>query len=301
MSASNTPGPDASGQPPEGGRTTSDLNLRKTTSYPRLSALTRKQRLFVLALVDDPSAYGRHAAVQAGWKAGSADFASRRMLKQSEILDAIEEVSQDISSMCVADAAWLLRRLVDDVMFEMGDIIATDTGMVKPVSEWPMRARRMCSKIEIHETFEESNEGGKKTRVWNGQMVKIAFEPRMPRLEKIGRHKSVSAFEADTLGSVLTLELRDFSGERDGGAPYEYVQGQGKVEGQGVLEEGGEVEDAEFSAIEHPDGESDRGGEADPGAGSSAQSTADTESGGGQFDGRSARAKRNRRNQVGDE
>ena len=89
------------------------------------------------------------------------------------------------------DADWLLGRLVDEATADIADLYDGE-GKLKPVDEWPAVWRQgLIQGVEIEERFE----GRGNAREQVGFVKKIRLSDRLKRLELIGKHIGVKAFE----------------------------------------------------------------------------------------------------------
>ena len=89
------------------------------------------------------------------------------------------------------DAGWLLARLVDEATADIADLYDGE-GKLKPVDEWPAVWRQgLIQGVEIEERFE----GRGNAREQVGFVKKIRLSDRLKRLELIGKHIGVKAFE----------------------------------------------------------------------------------------------------------
>ncbi len=125
--------------------------------WPAMSALSQlkpKERAFVAALMDDPSASGAKAAQIAGWAKSGASVAANRALKKPQVQAALEEYKERMQAVSVVNSTWVLRELVEGAMLRISDIINPEDGTVLPVDQWPQRADRMCSSIKVEELFD---------------------------------------------------------------------------------------------------------------------------------------------------
>ncbi|PIO96218.1 terminase small subunit [Pleomorphomonas carboxyditropha] len=89
------------------------------------------------------------------------------------------------------DAGWLLRRLVDEASADIADLYDGE-GQLKPIAEWPEVWRcGLVQGVEIEERFE----GRGNAREQVGFVKKVRLSDRLKRLELIGKHIGVKAFE----------------------------------------------------------------------------------------------------------
>ncbi len=89
------------------------------------------------------------------------------------------------------DAGWLLGRLVDEATADIADLYDGE-GRLKPVDEWPEVWRQgLVQGVEIEERFE----GRGNAREQVGFVKKVRLSDRLKRLELIGKHIGVKAFE----------------------------------------------------------------------------------------------------------
>ena len=89
------------------------------------------------------------------------------------------------------DAGWLLGRLVDEATADIADLYDGE-GRLKPVDEWPEVWRLgLVQGVEIEARFE----GRGNAREQVGFVKKVRLSDRLKRLELIGKHIGVKAFE----------------------------------------------------------------------------------------------------------
>jgi phage terminase small subunit len=85
---------------------------------PAMNALTERQRLFVLALIDNPQAARHHAARAAGFSAvseGSLRVCAHRLMHDDRVLAALsEETGKRFRSASLLASDFLVRMLMDE-------------------------------------------------------------------------------------------------------------------------------------------------------------------------------------------
>src|SRR6185369_10974314 len=90
-----------------------------------------------------------------------------------------------------ADAEFVLQRLVAEVNADLSDLYTND-GDLKPISEWPKVWRQgLVVGVEVEALFAGSGEERKQV----GHVKKIKLSDRLRRLELIGKHIRVNAFQ----------------------------------------------------------------------------------------------------------
>ena len=152
-------------------------------------ALTAKDIRFVDAymLKPDPS----EAARAAGSSAKRARQAGYELLTKPDVAAEIERRQAERSKQTGIDAAWVLRRLAEEAEADLADIY-TEHGTLKPVNEWPLVWRKgLVQGIKVDEIYEGRGEG----RELVGLVKEVKLSDRIKRLELIGKHIGVKAFE----------------------------------------------------------------------------------------------------------
>lgn len=154
-----------------------------------MPALTPKQARFVDEYLIDLNA--TQAAIRSGYSAKNADNIASELLGKTQVREAIEQLRQDRSTKTNIDAAWVLTRLADEATADIADLY-DDDGKLLPVRQWPMIWRQgLVQGIEVDELFEGRGED----RVQIGVVRKVRLDNRVKRLELIGKHIGVKAFE----------------------------------------------------------------------------------------------------------
>lgn len=150
-------------------------------------ALTAKQSRFVDEYLLDLNA--TQAAIRAGYSGETADKQGPRLLAHPEVKGAIDAAMAARSEETKIDAAWVLKRLAIEAEADMADIYF-ENGALKPVHEWPKIWRQgLVAGVEHIEV--KDREGNATGHV----IVKIKISDRVRRLELIGKHVNVQAFQ----------------------------------------------------------------------------------------------------------
>jgi phage terminase small subunit len=153
-----------------------------------MAELTDKQKRFVEEYLVDLNA--TQAAIRAGYSKDSANDIGYENLIKPDVQSAIAALKLARSARTKIDADWVLTRLALEVDADLAELYS-DTGALKPVSEWPMVWRQgLVAGVETAEEFEEVD--GKKRP--SGLVNKIKLSDRLKRLELIGKHIAVGAF-----------------------------------------------------------------------------------------------------------
>jgi phage terminase small subunit len=114
-----------------------------------------------------------------------------RLLSNPSVKAAIDAGKVKRSEKLDVDAEYILERLVAEVEADLADLY-TDSGDLKPIDEWPEIWRRgLVVGVEIEALFDSSG----KDRVQIGHTKKIKLSDRVRRLELIGKHVGVNAFQ----------------------------------------------------------------------------------------------------------
>lgn len=133
----------------------------------------------------DPNA--TQAAIRAGYSEKSAGRIAGQLLEKTLVRAAILEARRERSEKTKIDAAWLLKRLADEATADVADLY-DDEGNLLPVKDWPLIWRQgLVAGIDIEVISADGVEIGK--------VKKLRVSDRVKRLELIGKHIGVKAFE----------------------------------------------------------------------------------------------------------
>ncbi|MET3359777.1 MULTISPECIES: terminase small subunit [Bradyrhizobium] len=153
------------------------------------SALTPKQARFVQEYLLDLNA--TKAAIRAGYSRRSAQEQGSQMLAHPAIMAAIDEAKLKRSERTEVDADWVLRRLADEAEADLAHLYDAKNDL-KPIDEWPEIWRQgLVAGVEVEALFEGSGEERRQL----GYIKKIKLSDRLRRLELIGKHVRVNAFQ----------------------------------------------------------------------------------------------------------
>lgn len=148
--------------------------------------LNPRQAAFVDEYLLDLNA--TQAAIRAGYSQKTAGQMGHDLLKIPEIQDAIAAAGTRRSERTQIDAAWMLKRLADEAEADVADLY-TEAGGLKPIHEWPKIWRQgLVAGLDIEQI--KGPDGSVA-----GDLVKIKLSDRIRRLELIGKHVSVNAFQ----------------------------------------------------------------------------------------------------------
>lgn len=147
--------------------------------------LKPKQARFVEEYLKDLCA--TRAAIRAGYSDRAADRQGSRLLSNREVSAAIDSAKSERSERIKTDSDWVLRRLVDEVEANLADLF-DERNNIKPMDEWPEIWRKgLVAGLEVEEI------------VVDGALVshrkKLRLSDRLRRLELIGKHVEVNAFQ----------------------------------------------------------------------------------------------------------
>jgi phage terminase small subunit len=143
--------------------------------------LTPMQARFVEEYLIDLNA--SQAAKRAGSKAKDLSVAGAEFLANPRVSAAIDAAKQNRSQKTQIDAAWVLERLAAEADADFNDLY-DDEGRLKPVKEWP-------------KIWRQGLVAGIKTQVSEDgvAIIDVKLSDRIRRLELIGKHVRVNAFQ----------------------------------------------------------------------------------------------------------
>lgn len=128
------------------------------------------------------------AAERAGSKAKNLTVAGSEFLANPNVAAEIERLKAERSKRTQIDADWLLRRLAAEAEADVAELY-DEHGNLLPVKEWPEIWRKgLVQSIDIEALSNDEGEGGVVVK-------KIRVSDRIRRLELIGKHIAVQAFQ----------------------------------------------------------------------------------------------------------
>lgn len=143
--------------------------------------LTPRQAAFVDEYLLDLNA--TQAAIRAGYSEKTAGQTGHDLLKNPEIIAALSIAGTRRSERTAIDAAWMLKRLADEAEADVADLY-DDEGKMLPVKDWP-------------KIWRQGLVAGVKTQVSEDgvAIIDVKLSDRVRRLELIGKHVAVNAFQ----------------------------------------------------------------------------------------------------------
>lgn len=151
--------------------------------------LTPKQEKFCQEYLKDLNA--TQASIRAGYSEKTAAKIGNENLRKPDIAKKLSELMSGRSERTKIDADWLLTRLADEAEADIADLYGAD-GALKPVANWPKIWRiGLVSGVETEQLFQWVDGN----REPSGVVTKIKLSDRIKRLELIGKHVDVKAFQ----------------------------------------------------------------------------------------------------------
>lgn len=143
--------------------------------------LTPLQQRFVEEYLIDMNA--SQAAGRAGSKAKDLSVAGAEFLANPRVAAAIDAAKIKRSEKTEIDAAWVLRRLAAEAEADVGDLY-DEGGRLLPVKDWP-------------KIWRQGLVAGVKTVISEDgvAVIDVKLSDRVRRLELIGKHVKVNAFQ----------------------------------------------------------------------------------------------------------
>jgi phage terminase small subunit len=164
-------------------------------------SVTDKQQRFIEEYLVDLNA--TQAAIRAGYSEDTAYSIGWENLKKPEISAAIEEAQKARAQRTEINADWVLKRLAIEADADLADLY-DDAGHLKPIKQWPKIWRQgLVAGLET-ETEVERGEEGERPVVTTIRKVKLS--DRVKRIELLGRHIGVGAFQKSEIGLSESLE-----------------------------------------------------------------------------------------------
>ena len=168
------------------------------------ATLTPKQSAFVREYLIDLNA--TQAAIRAGYSKKSANEFAGQLMAKPHIKAAVEAAIAKRAEKTEYDAEWVLKRLGLEADADLADRYDDDNNL-KPVKDWPKIWRLgLVAGVEVDEIWDGYGED----RTQIGVTKKLRLSERRPRIELIGKHIRVNAFQEtvnvnglDTLGDRL--------------------------------------------------------------------------------------------------
>jgi phage terminase small subunit len=149
-------------------------------------ALTPKQERFVSEYLIDLNA--TQAAIRAGYSERTAEKIGSENLYKPEVKAKIDAARAERSEATKIDAQWVLNRLAQEAVADISELYSKDDGSLLPVHDWPLIFRQgLVQGIDVEEIREDG--------VVVGRVRKVKLDNRVKRLELIGKHIGVNAFQ----------------------------------------------------------------------------------------------------------
>lgn len=160
--------------------------------------LTSKQQRFVENYLLDLNA--TRAAIRAGYSKKTASRIGHELLEKTQVRNAIDVAMLARSQETEIDANWVLKRLAAEAEADIADLY-DDAGDLLPVKQWPKIWRQgLIAGLDIDVISLEGVDIGK--------VKKIRVSDRVKRIELIGKHIGVKAFDE-------TLNVKGLDGLAD--------------------------------------------------------------------------------------
>ncbi|MGY4333214.1 phage terminase small subunit [Bradyrhizobium sp. LB7.2] len=151
--------------------------------------LTAREAAFVREYLIDLNQ--TKAAIRAGYSAKSANVQAVEVMARPLVKAAIDAAMAARSEETKIDAAWVLQRLAIEAEADLADLYDDDNNLL-PVKKWPKIWRQgLVAGVEVDELWE--GRGDDRTQI--GITKKLKLSERVRRLELIGKHVNVQAFQ----------------------------------------------------------------------------------------------------------
>jgi Phage terminase, small subunit len=152
-----------------------------------MAELTAKQARFVEEYLIDLNA--TQAAIRAGYSQKNADGIASQLMAKTQVQAAIDAARANRSEETQINAAWVLKRLAAEAEADLADLY-DDTGAIKPIQQWPKIWRQGLVAGVKHQELRDSE--GNRTGEF---IIDVKVSDRIRRLELIGKHIGVNAFQ----------------------------------------------------------------------------------------------------------
>lgn len=154
-----------------------------------MAKLTAQQASFVEHYLSDQDV--AQAAIRAGYSPQTAKVLGYKLLRKAQVQAAINAAKEAQRARSTIDADWVLARLAEQAEADIADLY-DDNGDLLPVTDWPTVWRTgLVSDVEITALYE----GRGDERKLIGHVKKLKLVDRTRRLEMIGKHVQVNAFQ----------------------------------------------------------------------------------------------------------
>lgn len=151
--------------------------------------MTAKESAFVREYLIDLNA--TQAAIRAGYSAKTANVQAVEIMARPRVMAAINAAKLERSTETKIDAAWVLTRLAVEAEADLADLYDDDNNL-KPIKQWPKIWRQgLVAGVEVDELWDGYGED----RTQIGVTKKLKLSDRIKRLELIGKHVGVNAFQ----------------------------------------------------------------------------------------------------------
>lgn len=146
-----------------------------------------KQQRFVDEYLIDLNA--TQAAIRAGYSQKTAGQIGDELLKNPNVRAAVDVALAERSAATRIDATWVLKRLAEEASADVADLYAED-GSILPVNKWPKIWRQGL--VQGIKSREIRGPNGEAT---GDHIVELRLSDRVKRIELIGKHIGVNAFQ----------------------------------------------------------------------------------------------------------
>ncbi|WP_272688421.1 MULTISPECIES: terminase small subunit [unclassified Providencia] len=136
-----------------------------------------------------------NAALAAGYAEASACKRASQLMKDPRVIDRIAQLMQQRNKRKKLDADSVLERLVNMLDADIADIL-TNTGDIKPISEWSPIWRKSVAAFDIIDIDGDT------------RIKKVKLLDKVKILELVGKHVDVNAFR-ERYQVDVTISLAD--------------------------------------------------------------------------------------------